>query len=320
MRAWLLVGAIGFAGCVINVQPCADGIQDGAETGIDCGGVCGPCPNGQGCAGTADCQSGNCVNNVCEALPTCTDGIQNQNETATDCGGPCAACGDGLGCKRDSDCTSQVCGTNLLCAAPACNDNVQNGDETGLDCGGSCPPCGHSGGSPFMSSDGVPPPNTINRIASDQTVNIVAGEYGIERYAGATGDPSGATFHLSWIGDSTNAVFYGSVWSAGTIANVQTTGFSSDDEVSTVLPVSGAGGAGERVDFNSAAPGGDLEGISFEVTSTTGTNQEPVYFDLYIEGVADSHLSIWFIDGNTMVAANPNMGLSFTGPFGLDGL
>ena len=48
---------------------CSDGIQNGTETGVDCGGTCPACP------------------------PTCSDGIQNQDETGIDCGGlTCPAC------------------------------------------------------------------------------------------------------------------------------------------------------------------------------------------------------------------------------------
>ncbi|NRA50603.1 MAG: fibronectin type III domain-containing protein, partial [Phaeodactylibacter sp.] len=48
---------------------CDDGIQNGGETGVDCGG-----PN-------------------CPACPTCNDGIQNGSETGIDCGGPdCGPC------------------------------------------------------------------------------------------------------------------------------------------------------------------------------------------------------------------------------------
>lgn len=51
---------------------CTDGIQNGDETGVDCGGSCAACP-------------------------TCTDGIQNGEETGVDCGGPdCPACYVGL--------------------------------------------------------------------------------------------------------------------------------------------------------------------------------------------------------------------------------
>ncbi|WP_024771323.1 GEVED domain-containing protein [Aquimarina macrocephali] len=51
---------------------CNDGIQNGNETGVDCGGP--------------DC-------NPCTTNPTCNDGIQNGNETGVDCGGPdCNPC------------------------------------------------------------------------------------------------------------------------------------------------------------------------------------------------------------------------------------
>ncbi len=50
---------------------CNDGIQNGDETGVDCGG------------------------SVCPACPTCNDGVQNGDETGVDCGGsscpPCPA-------------------------------------------------------------------------------------------------------------------------------------------------------------------------------------------------------------------------------------
>ncbi len=55
-------------GCV-GCPTCSDGIQNGNETEVDCGGP--------------DCQ----------ACPTCNDGIQNGDEVGVDCGGPdCSAC------------------------------------------------------------------------------------------------------------------------------------------------------------------------------------------------------------------------------------
>ncbi len=55
---------------------CNDGIQNGTETGVDCGGSCPACP----------------------VTPTCNDGIQNGTETGVDCGGTCPACPTGGGC------------------------------------------------------------------------------------------------------------------------------------------------------------------------------------------------------------------------------
>lgn len=73
---------------------CTDGIQNGDETGVDCGGSCSPCvPD-----------------------PTCTDGIQNGDETGIDCGGSCAPCstGGGSDCGAGSSafnlCLEEVCG------------------------------------------------------------------------------------------------------------------------------------------------------------------------------------------------------------------
>jgi hypothetical protein len=76
---------------------CTDGVQNGNETGVDCGGPdCPACPT---C--TDGVQNGSetgidCGGPDCPACPTCNDGIQNGNETGVDCGGPdCAPCGGG---------------------------------------------------------------------------------------------------------------------------------------------------------------------------------------------------------------------------------
>jgi hypothetical protein len=45
-------------------KPCVDGVQDGAETDIDCGGSsadCARCPDGAKCADASDCSSGICA-------------------------------------------------------------------------------------------------------------------------------------------------------------------------------------------------------------------------------------------------------------------
>ncbi len=70
----LILGALafGFTSCSDDNNnsgaSCFNGIQDGNETGVDCGGSCQPCA-------------------------TCDDGIQNGQETGIDCGGPdCDEC------------------------------------------------------------------------------------------------------------------------------------------------------------------------------------------------------------------------------------
>ncbi|WP_142786219.1 glycoside hydrolase family 16 protein [Changchengzhania lutea] len=78
----VLLGAISFSCSSSDISTstplvnstCTDGIQNGTETGIDCGGdLCDSCP------------------------PTCNDGIKNGTETDVDCGGDsCAPCPDPL--------------------------------------------------------------------------------------------------------------------------------------------------------------------------------------------------------------------------------
>ncbi len=121
---------------------CTDGVRNGNETDIDCGGdTCPGCDDGEMCSMDGDCASGSCdeLGMVC-LPPACDDGVQNGDETDLDCGGSCAAdCDDGEGCLVGADCISQVCDPlTLTCSPPACDDGVQNGNETDLDCGGSC--------------------------------------------------------------------------------------------------------------------------------------------------------------------------------------
>lgn len=60
--------------CGGTSSSCSDGIKNGNETGVDCGGTCPACP----------------------VIPTCSDGIKNGNETGVDCGGTdCSPCNTG---------------------------------------------------------------------------------------------------------------------------------------------------------------------------------------------------------------------------------
>ncbi len=131
---------------VCQAATCQDGVKNGSETDVDCGGAaCPDCDPGEVCGNPADCTSGVCSGNPlsCQA-PTCMDAVKNGGETDVDCGGPtCADCGDGKVCTADDDCTSDVCSGNPpVCQVPSCMDSTQNGAETGLDCGGAtCPDC-----------------------------------------------------------------------------------------------------------------------------------------------------------------------------------
>jgi len=111
--------------CILE---CSNGVMDGDETGVDCGGSC---PN------------------VCVTVvdPTCDDGMMNGDETGVDCGGAtcpecvAATCDDGMmnGDETGVDCGGATCPE---CVAATCDDGIMNGDETGVDCGGAtCEAC-----------------------------------------------------------------------------------------------------------------------------------------------------------------------------------
>lgn len=82
--------------CLGNPGTCqraseSDGVRNGSETGVDCGGPWPQCPPGQGCSTAADCDSGVCWAGKCQK-PTCRDGVHNGDELDVDCGGACPAC------------------------------------------------------------------------------------------------------------------------------------------------------------------------------------------------------------------------------------
>lgn len=94
---------------------CTDGIQDGGETGVDCGGLtaCPRCGTGQGCTSGSDCVNLVCMGSACQA-PTCSDGVKNGNETDIDCGGgTCSTCATTKHCLVGSDCTTGICSMGM---------------------------------------------------------------------------------------------------------------------------------------------------------------------------------------------------------------
>jgi hypothetical protein len=102
--------------CSSTGPTCTDGIKNGSETGVDCGGTCPACAptctDGvkNGSETGVDC-GGTCP--VC--APTCTDGIKNGMETGIDCGGTCPAC--------STSCLEQV-----LTRAGATASSIENAD------------------------------------------------------------------------------------------------------------------------------------------------------------------------------------------------
>jgi hypothetical protein len=124
---------------------CTDGVKDGAETDVDCGGgTCPKCADAKACLVGTDCVDAVCgADKTCSA-PSCTDGLKNGAETDVDCGGgTCPKCADTKACLAGTDCVDAVCdAVAMTCSAPSCTDKVKNGAETDVDCGGgTCPKC-----------------------------------------------------------------------------------------------------------------------------------------------------------------------------------
>jgi formylglycine-generating enzyme required for sulfatase activity len=132
------------AGTGLQCQPPSntDGVKNGSETDIDCGGAGNPkCGDAKKCNVRDDCASDVCdVGTGTCKTPVCDDGVKNGTETDIDCGGAgCPRCADLEGCGVADDCTSSVCkdvGMGLACQPPSYTDGVKNGTETDIDCGG----------------------------------------------------------------------------------------------------------------------------------------------------------------------------------------
>lgn len=152
---------------------CVDGLKDGNEGGIDCGGpTCAKCALGAAATTVSDCASGFFNGSICVAT-ACVDLLKSSGESDVDCGGDTCAqrcyfqqscwqtsdCADGRpchptlnrcvktngeSCTSNIDCHSSTCQANVCAPANnACTNGVQDGAETDLDCGGpSCNSCG----------------------------------------------------------------------------------------------------------------------------------------------------------------------------------
>jgi hypothetical protein len=131
------------SGGVCKAVAPADGVKNGDETDVDCGGTMAPaCADTKGCLVASDCTSGVCTGKICKA-PTSTDGVQNGNETGIDCGGTSTGAGKcpaGMGCLSNADCANVKCDTVQKKCLPASHtDGLKNDGETGVDCGGTAP-------------------------------------------------------------------------------------------------------------------------------------------------------------------------------------
>lgn len=126
---------------------CGDGLKNGDETDIDCGGSCAGCGTDKTCSVNADCQSGVCKSRACQS-PTCTDGVKNGAETDVDCGGgACSKCPTGKQCLTATDCTTGIC--NATCQPPPVTPSSLSISSTKTDTTRQAP----SGGGIYNADD-----------------------------------------------------------------------------------------------------------------------------------------------------------------------
>jgi hypothetical protein len=127
--------------CPTTNQPsgptCSDGITNGTETDVDCGGgTCPRCATGKTCASRNDCASARCDTGACEQ---CAD---PNTDCGTDVGGGMCGCRDHESGQRF--CT-KIAGRLLPVGTPctACRGDEQcfpiNGGAGGIEC---IRPCG----------------------------------------------------------------------------------------------------------------------------------------------------------------------------------
>ncbi len=162
-----------FPAADVTLPSCLNGINDGDEEGVDCGGSCpDPCL-GEACNNDGFCDSlagenyNNCPDDCPQELPAhCSNLVLDSdlNEEGVDCGGECKPC-PSENCNYDNICnapseTYVTCADDCFCGDGVCDseesflqsctvdcnaqepeyctNGEQDGDEEGVDCGGSC--------------------------------------------------------------------------------------------------------------------------------------------------------------------------------------
>lgn len=127
---------------------CGDGVRNGDETGIDCGGSCGKCGVNSQCSTGADCQSGACRTPLLN--PLAKPGAKTSASPLSVCVADICKGGNGL----DPSCGNRPVGAlsgdastcasgfsnGYTCVANACSNLKKDNGETDVDCGG--PNCG----------------------------------------------------------------------------------------------------------------------------------------------------------------------------------
>ncbi|MEO0325479.1 MAG: hypothetical protein AAF447_21155, partial [Myxococcota bacterium] len=103
---------------------CDNGVDDGDEVGVDCGGSCSL---------ACSCPGTNGDETFCSSACLCAAG-EGDCDADTDCDA-------GLECVSNVGESFGQLPRNDVCLPVTCSDGLFNGDEEETDCGGSCIPC-----------------------------------------------------------------------------------------------------------------------------------------------------------------------------------
>jgi len=111
------------AGAICQPAKSDDGVKNGDETDVDCGGSAPDaprCADDKACIAATDCTDGVCdpASKTC-SKPTATDGVKNADESDIDCGGTLTGapkCAVAKSCNAHADCESDGCDDTKHCA------------------------------------------------------------------------------------------------------------------------------------------------------------------------------------------------------------
>ena len=118
-----------------KAKQCADGIKNGAESDVDCGGgTCPRCQGGQVCNSRNDCHTALCTGGTCQSCAAAGD-------CGLDSDGDMCFCRDNAEKPGERMCTRKTCklfsgGTCDLCAA---GEQCAPAGPGAIEC---CTPCG----------------------------------------------------------------------------------------------------------------------------------------------------------------------------------
>lgn len=120
-----------------SLPQCANNVQDGTETDLDCGGSeCRGCAPGGMCLSSSDCLQSNCESGICVTFsPTPSPSqVPTFHPTPSPTDSP-------TGSPSVSPSAAPTISPTLSPTSVTCTDQEKNGDESDIDCGGSCHGC-----------------------------------------------------------------------------------------------------------------------------------------------------------------------------------